>query len=294
MEMVVENSRCFIIMPFSTTKRHKGHTKEYWNKHYNDFLKPLIEQTGLYTVHRSTALTGDIVKQIIYDLIRSPLVVADLTDANSNVYWELGIRQSFENGTITIAEHGTRLPFDLSRKGTHFYNQEGDTENTCFIEGFQRAIRKVFNRECGVDSEILETVSGRGTLYEIMHKYENIRRVQALIEEITENINFLTIMEEALKKQVKAPIAYSSLQNSCLDLLLTQRYLEEEMNIYSKSRHLYLVTLAINSAFSQYKDNWEKLSHFFQTERGLGNLMQKFLDFREALENILRGFEDIK
>jgi hypothetical protein len=290
----MENNSCFVIMPFSTTKKRKGHTKGYWDRHYNDFLKPIIERTGLFTVHRSTALTGDIVKNIINDLITSNLVVADLTDGNSNVYWELGIRQSFKNGTITIAEQGTRLPFDLSRKGTHWYNQEEDIGNANFINDFQNAIRKVHQKECGVDSEVLEAVSGRGTLYEIMHKLENIRRVEALIEETTENINFLMIMQEALKKQVKAPIAYSSLQNSCLEFLLTQRYLEEVSNIYEKSRHLYLVTLATNSAFSQYKDNWEKLSQFFQTKTGLDNLVQKLRDFREALGSILKGLESTK
>jgi hypothetical protein len=281
-------------MPFSTTKKNKEHTKEYWDKHFKEFLKPIIEQTGLYAVHRSTALTGDIVKQIIYDLIRSELVVADLTDANSNVYWELGIRQSFENGTITIAEHGTRLPFDLSRKGTHWYNEKGDEGNARFIEGFQDAVRKVYRKECGVDSEVLETISGRGTLYEIMHNLENIRKIKALVDETIENINFLTIMKEALKIDIRAPIAYSSLQNCCLEFLLTQRYLEENTGVYPQARYLYLVTSATNSAFTLYKENWEKLSQFFQTNNGLENIIDKFADFRLTLEIVLKGLETIK
>jgi len=105
-------------------------------------------------------LTGDILKQIINDLIVSELVLADLTDANANVYWELGVRQSFRNGTITIAEEGTKLPFDLSRKGTHFYYPEGDFRNNKFVEDLQEAINKVSSNQCGPDSEILEILSG--------------------------------------------------------------------------------------------------------------------------------------
>ena len=54
----------------------------------------------------------------------APIVVVDLTDSNPNVYWELGVRQSFKHGTITIAEKGTELPFDLGVKGTLFYYPE--------------------------------------------------------------------------------------------------------------------------------------------------------------------------
>jgi len=37
-----------------------------------------------------------------------------LTDYNPNVFWELGVRQSFKHNTITIAEEGVILPFDVS------------------------------------------------------------------------------------------------------------------------------------------------------------------------------------
>ena len=77
--------KCFVIMPFS--KSTDIHTDEYWNRHYTDFLKPLIESSRVFRAVRSEALRGDILHQIVADLVTSPLVVADLTDANPNVYW---------------------------------------------------------------------------------------------------------------------------------------------------------------------------------------------------------------
>jgi len=106
-------TRCFVIMPFSQTSEH--HTEEYWNNHYQAFLKPVIESHSLVP-YRSSPLRGDILRQIITELVTAPLVIADLTDANPNVYWELGVRQSFKHGTITIAENDTTLPFDLGVK----------------------------------------------------------------------------------------------------------------------------------------------------------------------------------
>ncbi|NVM45355.1 MAG: hypothetical protein HWN79_10600 [Candidatus Lokiarchaeota archaeon] len=66
------------------------------------------------------AMREDILKKIIQSLVTSPIVLADLTDHNPNVFWELGVRQSFKHNTITIAEEGTKLPFDVSPKATIF------------------------------------------------------------------------------------------------------------------------------------------------------------------------------
>ena len=92
---------------------HVRHTTEYWREFYEECLKPLIEKNANIVAFRSEALRGDILSQIITDLVYSDIVVADLTDANPNVYWELGVRQSFAHRTITIMESGQQLPFDL-------------------------------------------------------------------------------------------------------------------------------------------------------------------------------------
>lgn len=89
-------------MPFSKTT--DKHTEDYWTEHFERFLKPLIEENPGLEARRSEPLRGDILRQIITDLVVSRVVVADLTDHNPNVYWELGVRQSFQHGTVTIAE----------------------------------------------------------------------------------------------------------------------------------------------------------------------------------------------
>jgi len=83
--MLTVRETCFVIMPFSKTT--KDHTKSYWTEHFKSFLKPLIEEYPGLEAHRSKALRGDILRQIITDLVVSHVVVADLTDHNPNVYW---------------------------------------------------------------------------------------------------------------------------------------------------------------------------------------------------------------
>ena len=71
-------------MPFSETTTE--HTEEYWTNHFEEFLKPLIEQNEQIEVFRSMALRADILRGIVTDLVRSPIVIADLTDHNPNVF----------------------------------------------------------------------------------------------------------------------------------------------------------------------------------------------------------------
>ncbi|MFX1558490.1 MAG: hypothetical protein ACFFC9_14650, partial [Promethearchaeota archaeon] len=77
--------QCFVIMPFS--KSSENHSEEYWTEHYNNFLKPLIEEVPGIEAHRVDALRGDILRQIITNLVVSHIVVAELTDHNPNVFW---------------------------------------------------------------------------------------------------------------------------------------------------------------------------------------------------------------
>lgn len=166
-------------MPFSATS--KRHTKEHWDRHFDFFLKPLIELCHV-EAFRSTPLRQDIVRQIINDLVFSNIVVADLTDNNPNVYWELGVRQSFKHCTITIAEEGSKkIPFNINTKSILFYNNEELNKKADFEETFKQAIMDCLSHPDRPDSTVLETITGRGSIYAIIHREELIRRVQALI-----------------------------------------------------------------------------------------------------------------
>lgn len=57
--------------------------------------------------------TGEIPEQIFRQLRDAPVVIADLTSANPNVMYELGLRHTTGKITIQIGEKG-RLPFDVA------------------------------------------------------------------------------------------------------------------------------------------------------------------------------------
>ncbi len=153
--------KCFVIMPFSKSSRN--HSQSYWTSHFENYLKPEIEQLGDISVFRSEELRGDIVKEIIIDLDESYIVIADLTDLNPNVFWELGVRQSLQYKTITIAENGTVIPFDVSTNKVHFYNRhkKDDSSNKEFYEGLRRAVQDCIDHPDKPDSLVLDILGNR-------------------------------------------------------------------------------------------------------------------------------------
>jgi hypothetical protein len=272
--------RCFVIMPFSKTERH---TEQYWTAHFEYYLKPIIEESGNLEAFRSEALRGDILKQIITDLVVSPVVVADLTDANPNVYWELGIRQSFKHGTVTIAEEGTKIQFDLSVKGILYYSDD-HMKNEKFRSTLKEALRDCLEHQEKPDSHVLETLSGRGTLFEIFRIDETVRRIQALISEWSWNMETVKHIYKTIDDNTADPAhattVTSRLSSLCLGLLVSTRYLDEDQLFYDKAQAYLVIIDTIN----------EMLSRWGITPN-IGVIQKWFLDTKEAYNE---SFEEYK
>ncbi len=106
---------CFILMPFGKKKDEKGKIIDF-DKIYNDFIKPSIEQSGLEPIRADEEQTGGIIHKAMYErLMLCEYAVADLSLLNANVFYELGIRHAIRSySTITIFESNSRLPFDVN------------------------------------------------------------------------------------------------------------------------------------------------------------------------------------
>ena len=99
-------------MPFSATK---SCTEQEWTEIFEKVFKPAIEEAGLgYECRRSNATRGNIVAGIIRDLNDAHIVLADLTDRNANVFYELGVRHALSDRSIIVAQQRDDIPFDIS------------------------------------------------------------------------------------------------------------------------------------------------------------------------------------
>lgn len=119
---VTKEKTCFVITPI-------GSETDPIRRHIDGIIDaticPVLERYGynLIIPHRISA-PGSITKQIIRDIFKSELVIANLTDKNPNVMYELALRHCFGTPLIVIAEKGTELPFDISDIRTIFYTND--------------------------------------------------------------------------------------------------------------------------------------------------------------------------
>lgn len=75
-------------------------------------IKPSLAVIGLEMYGASLDPTPGQTPQMVKALIGSPIVIADLTSRNPNVYYELGIAHSFGKKTIIICDSVESLAFD--------------------------------------------------------------------------------------------------------------------------------------------------------------------------------------
>lgn len=285
--METNRQTCFVIMPFSKTTDE--HTEEYWTEHFDKFLKPLIEENPDFEARRSEALRGDILRQIITDLVVSHVVVADLTDNNTNVYWELGVRQSFKHGTITIAEAGTKLPFDIGGKGTFFYYPKNHLKMKGFINQFKEAIQDCCSHPDRPDSHVLETISGRGTLFEIFRRDEAIRRLDAVLSECSANLYVLKqatdTAQENLKKPEDRQFPTIRFRTMAIELLITNRYVDEDTKFFKLAEQCWKWIEAINDQMRVWESSDRNMEKWLLNEEK--RAVKLVEDFKEKV-NVAR------
>ena len=119
--MSEKKKRCFIITPI-------GSETEPIRRHIDGIIKaairPALEYDYDVVVAHELAEPGSITKQIITEIHDDELVVANLTDRNPNVMYELAFRHSLGKPVIMIAEKGTNLPSDIVMERTIFYRND--------------------------------------------------------------------------------------------------------------------------------------------------------------------------
>lgn len=97
-------SDIFMIMPF----------REKFNAVYTEHIKPTMERAGLKVIRGDDFFSENaIVDEIWAAIYHSKLVVAECTDRNPNVYYELGIAHAIGKPSILIVQDIEDIPFDL-------------------------------------------------------------------------------------------------------------------------------------------------------------------------------------
>src|SRR5215216_1346817 len=108
------NPLCFVLMPFGKKADAAGLTIDF-DAVYHQLIAPAIREAGLDPLRADEEMTDGIIHKPMYErLLLCEYAVADLTMANANVFYELGIRHAVRPWTTAlIFAEGNRLPFDV-------------------------------------------------------------------------------------------------------------------------------------------------------------------------------------
>ncbi len=152
LERKEEMKFCFVIMPFSTTS---SCTEDEWDEIFNNVIKPAVEKTGFnYKCERANSHFESIIEHILDSLNRSELVIADITDKNPNVLYELGVRHTLGGPAILISQKKDDIPFDLRPYPYKIYGWKTAKEKKKFKEEIKEAIAYLENNPHKVVSPV--------------------------------------------------------------------------------------------------------------------------------------------
>jgi hypothetical protein len=120
---------CFVIMAFGKkTDFATGRTLDL-DKTYKNIIKPAVEEAGLKCLRADEIVHAGVIDVPMYEqLLMADVVIADISTANSNVMYQLGVRHTMRPfTTIVIAEDKFyAVPFDVTTLNIRRYAHLGE------------------------------------------------------------------------------------------------------------------------------------------------------------------------
>jgi hypothetical protein len=104
---------CFLVTPIGDDGSDQ---RAHADLMLGSLIEPALEGLGLRIVRADRISTpGMITAQVIDHLVRAPLVIADLSFGNPNVFYELALRHASRRPAVQLIRAGDHLPFDVGQ-----------------------------------------------------------------------------------------------------------------------------------------------------------------------------------
>ena len=152
---------CFVSMPFGKKRSPWSGIEVDFDEIYMTSIQPAVQAEGGICVRADSDIANGIIyKPVFSRLIHSELVIADLTMANPNVLYEVGIRHAARSrATILVMARGETAPFDLSLFRSVIYELDHTGSLTAasavrFTTTLRERIRQAFDASSPIDSPL--------------------------------------------------------------------------------------------------------------------------------------------
>jgi hypothetical protein len=144
---------CFIIAPIGEPNTDLRRRSDQVRRH---IIEPVAGEIFKYECLRADDLPqpGLITSQVISHLVEDELVIADLSDWNPNVFYELAIRQAFNKPVVQLLHTGQGLPFDVAQIRTIFYDSQNWDSIAATMGALEKQIQSIERDPTNIESPV--------------------------------------------------------------------------------------------------------------------------------------------
>lgn len=147
----MEQKKCFMVCPIG---EEGGDVRKNSDDVLNYLITPVLSEKGYEVIRADKILDNDTITDTILEWLRNAdLVIADLTDKNPNVFYELGYRAALKLPIIQIITEGQSIPFDVSGIRTHSYNTHELSKAESFKSNLKGIIDTIESKASAQEAE---------------------------------------------------------------------------------------------------------------------------------------------
>jgi hypothetical protein len=193
---------CFVIAAIG---EEGSDTRKRSDQILRHVIQRVVSELGYQAVRADQiAEPGLISSQVIQHVIEDPIVIADLTEHNPNVFYELGLRHAVGKPVIQLIETGEPLPFDVGPVRTIFIDHRNmDSVERCREElGAQVAAIK--NGTADADTPISMAID----LQELRRSGNPLEKSNAeILESLAELRRMMSAAMRGMRNRVKEEVS---------------------------------------------------------------------------------------
>ena len=175
---------CFIDMPFGKKIDPKSGVEIDFDQVFETGIEPAVKAAGLRCIRGDKEKTGGIIHESMFArLLLSEFVIADMTSANANVFYELGVRHAARPyTTIPIFATLGAPPFDVNMVRAIPYELEGGRLSEASATALGEAIGE------RIDNALSGPVAKDSPLFQLFDNFPTIQLSHELTDVFQDRI----------------------------------------------------------------------------------------------------------